>query len=151
MAQMEIDFPEDMLNGLLDVDAEDLCKQMIDSAAPIMEESMKKEMRSVIQHSGDSELVDSVKTSKAKRAKNGAIIAFTGPKGNSKNYYYRNGKKDRKIPVSNVLKAIWLNYGRVGQPARPFLTKAVNNAHQKVMEKMQQTYDQLTGGRHGSE
>ena len=151
MAQMEIDFPEDMLNGLLDVDAEDLCKQMIDSAAPIMEESMKKEMRSVIQHSGDSELVDSVKTSKAKRAKNGAIIAFTSPKGNSKNYYYRNGKKGRKIPVSNVLKAIWLNYGRVGQPARPFLTKAVNNAHQKVMEKMQQTYDQLTGGRHGSE
>lgn len=151
MAQMEIDFPEDMLNGFLDVDAEDLCKQMIDSAVPIMEESMKKEMRSVIKHSGDSELVDSVKTSKAKRAKNGAIIAFTGPKGNSKNYYYRNGKKGRKIPVSNVLKAIWLNYGRVGQPARPFLTKAVNNAHQKVMEKMQQTYDQLTGGRHGSE
>ena len=151
MAQMEIDFPEDMLNGLLDVDAEDLCKQMIDSAAPIMEESMKKEMRSVIQHSGDSELVDSVKTSKAKKAKNGAIIAFTGPKGNSKNYYYRNGKKDRRIQVSNVLKAIWLNYDRVGQPARPFLTKAVNNAHQKVMEKMQQTYDQLMGGRHGSE
>ena len=151
MAQMEIDFPEDMLNGLLDVDAEDLCKQMIDSAAQIMEESMKKEMRSVIQHSGDSELVDSVKTSKAKKAKNGAIIAFTGPKGNSKNYYYRNGKKDRRIQVSNVLKAIWLNYGRVGQPARPFLTKAVNNAHQKVMEKMQQTYDQLMGGRHGSE
>ena len=151
MAQMEIDFPEDMLNGLLDVDAEDLCKQMIDSAAPIMEESMKKEMRSVIQHSGDSELVDSVKTSKAKKAKNGAIIAFTGPKGNSKNYYYRNGKKDRRIQVSNVLKAIWLNYGRVGQPARPFLTKAVNNAHQKVMEKMQQPYDQLMGGRHGSE
>lgn len=151
MAQMEIDFPEDMLNGLLDVDAEDLCKQMIDSAAPIMEESMKKEMRSVIQHSGDSELVDSVKTSKAKKAKNGAIIAFTGPKGNSKNYYYRNGKKDRRIQVSNVLKAIWLNYGRVEQPARPFLTKAVNNAHQKVMEKMQQTYDQLMGGRHGSE
>ena len=151
MAQMEIDFPEDMLNGLLDVDAEDLCKQMIDSAAPIMEESMKKEMRSVIQHSGDSELVDSVKTSKAKKAKNGAIIAFTGPKGNSKNYYYRNGKKDRRIQVSNVLKAIWLNNGRVGQPARPFLTKAVNNAHQKVMEKMQQTYDQLMGGRHGSE
>lgn len=151
MAQMEINFPEDMLNGLLNADAEDLCKQMIDSAAPIMEESMKKEMRSVIQHSGDSELVDSVKTSKAKRAKNGAIIAFTGPKGNSENYYYRNGKKGRKISVSNVLKAIWLNYGRVGQPARPFLTKAVNNAHQKVMEKMQQTYDQLTGGRHGSE
>ena len=151
MAQMEIDFPEDMLNGLLDVDAEDLCKQMIDSAAPIMEESMKKEMRSVIQHSGDSELVDSVKTSKAKKAKNGAIIAFTGPKGNSKNYYYRNGKKDRRIQVSNVLKAIWLNYGRVGQPARPFLTKSVNNALQKVMEKMQQTYDQLMGGRHGSE
>lgn len=57
MAQMEIDFPEDMLNGLLDVDAEDLCKQMIDSAAPIMEESMKKEMRSVIQHSGDRKSV----------------------------------------------------------------------------------------------
>ena len=151
MAKMEIDFPEDMLRGLLNAETEDLCKKIVDSATPIVEESWKKEIKAVVQHSGDSELVDSILATPAKKAKNGAIIAFTGPKGNSKSYYYRNGKKGRKISVSNVLKAIWLNYGRVGQPARPFLTKATNNAQQKVLEKMRQTYDRLTGGNNGSE
>ena len=151
MARLDVDFPEDLLSEILTEDTKDLCKQIVDSAAPILEEAMKKEMRAVIQHSGDSEAVDSIKASKAVESKNGAIISFTGPTGKSTNYYYRDERSTKKIPVTNALKAIWLNYGRIGQPARPFLTKATNSSRQKVMEKMQQTYDRLTGGGgHGS-
>lgn len=150
MAGLEIDFPDDFLSDILDMNTEELCKEMVDSAVPVVEESLKKEMQKVISHPGDSELVQSVKASRAKMTKTGAVISFVSPRGNSKNYYYRSTRKGRKIPVSNVLKAIWLNYGRQGQPAKPFLTKAINNVSEKAVNKMQETYNRLTGGGNGS-
>ena len=88
MARLEVDFPEDLLSEILTEDTKDLCKQIVDSASPILEEAVKKEMRAVIQHPGDSEAVDSIKASEAVESKNGAIISFTGPTGKSTNYYY---------------------------------------------------------------
>lgn len=149
MAQMEIDFPDDLLGGLLDQDTEELCREMVDAAVPIMEDSLKKEVTSVIGHGGDSELVKSIKGSKAKMSRNNAVIAFVGPKGNSSHFYYGGRKKDRKIRVSNVLKAVWLNYGRRGQPARPFLNRATMNAEKAVVAKMQEVYNRKTGGKDG--
>lgn len=147
MAHMEIDFPEDLLGGLLDTDTEELCKQMVDAASPILEESMKREIKSVLSHDGSSELVNSVKAGKAKMSKNNAVIANVGPRGNSSHHYYAGKKKNRKYQVSNALKAIWLNYGRTGQPARPFLTKATNNAENAVVAKMQEIYEKKIGGK----
>ncbi|MDD3369401.1 MAG: hypothetical protein PHP50_11055 [Lachnospiraceae bacterium] len=149
MAKLEMDFPDDLLGGLLSVNTEEMCKQMVDEATPIMVESMKKEMQNVIGHEGDSELVNSVKSTKAKVTKNDAILSFVGPKGKSSHYYYQNGKKQRKYVVTNALKAIWLNYGRNGQTAKPFLVKATNNASEQVKAKMQQVYDRITGGKSG--
>lgn len=148
MAQMEIDFPEDLLGGLLSQDTEELCREMVDAAVPIMEECMKKEVRSVIGHGGDSELVKSIKGSRARVSRNNAVISFVGPKGNS-SHHYGGAKKNRKRKVSNALKAVWLNYGRRGQPARPFLNRATKNAEKKVLEKMQEVYDRRTGGADG--
>lgn len=150
MARLEIDFPDDFMSDILNVNTEELCKEMVNSAVPVVEESLKKEIKKVISHQGDSELVQSVKASRAKMTKTGAVISFVSPRGNSKNYYYRSARKGRKVPVSNVLKAIWLNYGRQGQPAKPFLTKAINNVSEKALNKMQETYNRLTGGGNGS-
>lgn len=149
MARMEIDFPEDLFGGLLNQNTEELCREMVDAAVPIMEESLKKEVQSVIGHGGDSELVKSIKGSKAKVSKNNAVISFVGPKGNSRHHYFGGAKKDRKYKVSNALKAIWLNYGRRGQPARPFINRATMNAEKKVLAKMQEVYDRRTGGADG--
>ena len=145
MAEFELNFPENFMGSMLSCNTEDMVKEMIDEASPILVESMKKEMKSVIQHDGDSDMVNSVIASKAKKAKNGAYISFIGPKGSSKNSYYADSKKKRSYPVSNVLKAIWLNYGRKGQSARPFLTKATNSATNRVIEKMQDIYNRKTG------
>lgn len=145
MANLEVNFPEDFMKEVLQADTGELCREMVDAASPIMVESMKKEMAAVVSHDGESEMVNSVKTSKATTTKNGAYISFTGPTGNSKKTYYGK-KRKRKYPVSNALKAIWLNYGRKGQPARPFLTKATNNAEAAVIAKMQEVYNRRMGG-----
>lgn len=76
MAKMEIRFSGRHAARPLNAETEDLCKKIVDSATPIVEESWKKEIKAVVQHSGDSELVDSILATPAKKAKNGAIIAF---------------------------------------------------------------------------
>lgn len=149
MAQMYIDFPEDLLGGLLNTDTEEMCKKMVDEGTPIMEECMKKEIQVVLGHEGDSELVNSIKGSRAKKSKTDAVISFVGPKGNSRHHYYKSEKKERKRVVPNVMKAIWLNYGRIGQAARPFLNRATRNAEQRVLAKMQEVYNQIIGGTDG--
>lgn len=142
MARMDIEFSgiSEMLIG-----GDELAEEMLAEAAPIIEDSMKKNLRKSIAHSGDSELVDSVKTSKAKQAKNGAYIINVNPKGQSKTKVYQRGKKGRKHPVSNALKAIWLEYGIPGhQSPKPWLAATTNDAESKVLDKMQEVYDKRT-------
>lgn len=142
MARMDIEFSglSEMLIG-----GDELAEEMLEAAAPVIEESMKKNLKKSIAHSGDSELVNSVKTSKAKQAKNGAYIINVNPKGNSKTKVYKRGKKGRTHPVSNALKAIWLEYGIPGQQApKPWLEATTNEAESKVLDKMQEVYDKRT-------
>ena len=142
MARMDIEFSgiSDMLIG-----GDELAEEMLTEAAPIIEDSMKKNLRKSIAHSGDSELVDSVATSKAKHARNGAYIINVNPKGKSKTKVYKRGKKGRKHPVSNALKAIWLEYGIPGHQApKPWLEATTKDAEQKVLDKMQEVYDKRT-------
>ena len=54
----------------------------------------------------------------------------------------------RKYPVTNYIKAEWKEYGIPGrQRARPFITKACNNARDRVISKIQEVYNQKVGGR----
>ena len=97
-------------------------------------------------------MVNSVQAQKPKKCKNGAWIVHIGPTGNSKSHYYaKNGKgirTKRKYPVSNILKAIWKEYGIAGkQAARPWLTKAKNDAEKAVESKMQEVYNRKVGAK----
>jgi phage gpG-like protein len=48
--------------------------------------------------------------------------------------------------VSNVLKAIWKEYGIAGrQPARPFLAKATNDAEKQALDIIQRKFDEKAG------
>lgn len=146
MAGFEIDFPEDFLSGLLDTDFAEIAEEALNDAAPILEESMKQSCRTVISHEGDSELVDSIKSSKPKRTKTDAWIVNVSPKGYSKTKIYHHTRTGRKYPVSNALKAIWKEYGIPGrQPPRPFITSACNKVRDSVMAKMQEVYNRKVG------
>ncbi len=150
MAEFDLNFPDDILGGLLDNDAESICVDAIKEAAPILVESMKKSARAAVLHEGESEMVNSIGASAPKRSKDGsAIIATVGPRGNSNHYYHdKKSKKKRKYKVSNALKAIWKEYGIAGRQApRPFIANATKNAEEAVMQKLQESYNKSTGGR----
>lgn len=151
MAFMEVDFPEELFAGLLETDADEICEEALKAAAPVLEKEMKAAAERVIEHPGDSEMVRSIKARKPVKSKNGAWIVNVCLTGKSDHVYTakdkRGRKTHRKYKVSNALKAIWKEYGIAGhQPARPFLTAAVNNAREKGLQVIQETYDRMVGG-----
>lgn len=146
MALFDVDFPDDFLSGLLDTDFSEIAEEALNETAPLLEESMKRSCWAVITHESDSELVASIKSGKAKRTKTDAWIVNVSPKGNSKTKVYHHTRTGRKYPVSNVLKAIWKEYGIPGrQPPRPFITGACNKVRDSVMAKMQEVYNRKVG------
>ena len=151
MAGFDIEFPDDFLGGVLETDPQELCSEMLSEAAPLYVDSMKRSLRGVVDHEGDSEMVDSVKATKPKKTKTDAYIVNVGPSGYSKTkeYIQKDGtgkRTTRKYPVSNAVKAIWKEYGIPGKvPARPFLTKAKNDVENDVMNRMQEVYNRKVG------
>lgn len=152
MAIFRMEFPDEFLSDLLDTDFDEIAKEALIEAAPILEESMKKCCKEAIQHEGDSELVNSIRSRIPKRVLgNNAWIVGVYPSGYSSIKKYTlvdsKGKKThRKYPVSNALKAIWKEYGIPGrQPPRPFIERACNSVKNRTMEKMQEVYNRKVG------
>lgn len=145
MANLNIEFSNDFLSELLDSEFSDIATEALESTAPALKSSMQSHLRRVIKHPGDSDLVNSVKATKPKRTKTDAFIVNVGPTGKSKATYKAGKKKNRSYTVTNALKAVWLQYGRTGQPARPWLESATNDIEQQVLDKVQDVYNKKTG------
>lgn len=142
-----VDFPDDFLSELTDYQFEMIAEPALEAAAPVLEKSMKNAARAVVQHEGESEMVESIKAGKPVKTKTDAYIVNVGPKGNSTHFYSKGKKKKKKYPVSNALKGIWMEHGinvpGHHQAPRPFLEKATKDAQEKVLEKMQEVYDRV--------
>lgn len=153
MAQFNVDFPDDIMSGLLDTEFSEIAEAALAEAGPILENTMKASAKATIMHEGDSEMVNSIKMSKPKATRTNAWITNVGPSGNSSTKKYTavdsKGKRThRKHPVSNALKAIWKEYGIPGrQPPRPFIQSAVNLAQSAVIRKMQEVYNRKVGAK----
>lgn len=146
MAGFDIDFPDDFLSELMATDFDEIAEEALKESAPMMVQYMKTSCRRVIDHEGDSELVESIRAAKPKRAKTDAWILNVGPSGKSEKKKYHHQESGREYPVSNVLKAIWKEYGIAGQqPPRPFIRSAVNAVEDEVMDRMQAAYDRKAG------
>ena len=147
MAEFDVSFPADFLSEILETDVEEICKEALREAAPIMKESMKKSARSVVMHDGESDMVNSIDAREPQKTADGdAFITNIGPTGSSDHYYYdKKSRKKRKYKVSNALKGIWKEYGIAGkQPATPFIANATHNAETAVIDKMQEVYRKET-------
>lgn len=142
-----------VLQSLLETDSEELCKEILNQSVPYLKESIKKELKSNLKHSGESELVNSIKAGKAKKTKDGSTyIINVSPKGYSSTKVYNdkrtpgNLRKNRKQKVPNALKAIWKEYGIPGkQSPSPFFAPATRKAEKQVIAKMQKTYERKAG------
>lgn len=136
---------EDDFESLFNLDFYDIAEDGVKEAAPVLETAMKKYARASVQHEGDSEMIDSIKASRVKRTKDGAVIVNVGPRGYSKvKKFHRKGKSInslRTYPVSNALKAIWKEYGYKGRPAQPFIVPARNAAENEVHRILQSAFD----------
>ena len=147
MAGLGFEIPMDYLSALLDADFDTLAPEMIEAAVPILEDSIRKSIKNAESGKGTGELVKSIKVTKPKKTATDAYIANVGPSGKSSNHYYDSATHKRAYPVSNALKAIWLNYGNAHQPARPWLTPAVNSCKDKILDKMQKIWDEKVGSK----
>lgn len=150
MADFYMDFPENFLSDLLQTDADDICRKALEEAAPLLENCMKDTLKED-NHELSGELIKSIKAKKPTKARNGAWMVHVRPTGYSAiNSYSVKGKGNsvRKYKVSNALKMIWIEYGVNGrQPARPFITRTVNEVRSASMQRMQEVYNRMAGVR----
>ena len=142
---MRTSFEFEGLSDLLP-DIDEVGVAMAEAAGPVLVEETKRAVQSVVKHDGDSELVNSVTMSNARKGKYGDYIVSAYFKGESKTKTYRHSKNKRgkKHPVSNSLKAVWKEYGipSRGIPAQPFMEKAKRAAEGKALEKAQDVFDE---------
>lgn len=143
MAQLQIDGGEDLFRQLEKLaNGEDIGKKMIDAALPVLENAMRS--------SYGGKLPGKLKITKAKKAKNGGtvgVVTFSGQTG----HYYLKGKS--KYPLSNAGLAVFMEYGAAAHgnfpatPAGGYISKAVAASNDEVLQKMQEVFDNETGGK----
>lgn len=129
---------------------EEMGKKAMKEVMPDVEDATKSALRASIKHSGDSNLVNSVKCYEPSMTRdNEGVRLVCQPTGRDKSgnrYKTQSHGKTSNHLVSNNDKAFWLEYGVAGrQAAQPWQSKALNNAEAKVLPKIQQSIEKELG------
>ena len=112
------------------LDAERIAPVMLEEAAPILEQSVKKKAAG---HKVSGDMLKSIKKTKVNRNQSGYYISVR-PTG-----------RDNK-GVRNMEKMAALEYGVDGkQGATPVITPAAHEAETAVLDKMQEVFNRETG------
>lgn len=126
---------------LWDFTFEDMAKKALNEVRPEIETETRSALRTSVQHPGESDLVNSVKSYDPSKTKNGeGVCVKCLPTGRSKSgTRYKNHDRGRTVnkAVHNNDKAFWLEYGNSHQSARPWRDRACNNAETKVLGKVE--------------
>lgn len=126
MANFNFDFDELFEKQMAQLDNfDEIAEKMIEGSLPTLEQNVRSECNN---HSQTHEMVDSIKSTKVKKGKNGwySVVRPTG--------------KDKK-GVRNMEKLVYLEYGTSKQIATPTLSVAVRKSTQPISEKMQEIYN----------
>lgn len=142
MGKFDFEIDQDFVKKLLELsDPDEYVPQILDSAIPILEESVKSELS---KHKRTSQLVNSVKKTKASKSPNGGYFVCVRPTGKSDSYLDRNGVlRKYKVPVRNMEILAHLEYGTSKQKPTPILTKAYKDSYNSVMAKMQEEFEKV--------
>lgn len=148
MAGLNLEIPDEFMKDLLGKPFDMIAKTALDECAPILKASVKASMQNSVKHSGDSDMIKSVRSNKPKQTRTDAWIVNVYPSGYSSHTFNRyTGDRIKRYPVSNALKAIWLEYGRVGQSPAPWLAPAIQNCKSRILDEMQKIWERETGAR----
>lgn len=135
---MEVNFPEDLMSELFDTSFDEIAKEALEAASPVLVRSSQNALQRSVSSRGTYSkgvMVPTTKATKAKKTKTDAWIVTVRPVG-----------KDAK-GVRNSLKAGVLEYGSAHEAARPWLTNASKNAEAEATEKMQEVYNRKVGAK----
>lgn len=112
-------------------DPDDIATKVIDTASPILVETVKEMVKATTSSDSFGDLAESIQATDAKINGYGCFTAVR-PTG-----------KDRK-GVRNGEKMAYREYGTSKQPAKPILKKAVRKSEKKCLEIMQKTFEEVT-------
>lgn len=132
MGSFDFSIPDDFIRQLEQAaNVEELSKKMLNEAAPIVVEEMKKECE---KHTRTRQMKDSVKqTVKAGASKQGGYITVVRP----------HGKDDKGI--RNMDKLAYNEFGTSKQPADPLMKRVLIHSENQVIRKMQEVYNREVG------
>lgn len=142
MGKFAFEIDQDFVKKLLELsDPDEYVPQILDSAIPILEESVKSELS---KYKRTSQLINSVKKTKASKSPNGGYFVCVRPTGKSDNYIDGKGiLRKYKVPVRNMEILAHLEYGTSKQKPTPILTKAYKDSYNEVMAKMQEEFGKV--------
>lgn len=111
---------------------DDYAPELLEAAVPELEKTLKENVQVEANRGyAKGDLEESIKSGKPGKNKKGHYIAVNA-KG-----------KDRK-GVRNNEKLAYLDYGTSKQEARPVISKAINKAEKKCVERMQERFEEIT-------
>lgn len=144
MASWTFQNADDFLADLSKLEnTETIFPKMLEEAAPIVAEKMKTALAT---HKQTGAMINSVKPSKTKNAKNGGKYLVISPTGSSKKQLDKNGREvTRKTAVRNMEKLAILEYGKDGQAATPVIASVVSATAEAVQNKMEEVYFREAG------
>ena len=142
MAKVDVKLPEEFLLKLsrLGDKTDEICGKVLEAGAEVVEAKVRSNLQAVIgletkePSRSTGELLDSLGTSKALQDRDGNFnvkIGFAEPRGN--------GGSNAKI--ANIIE-----YGKSGQPAKPFLKPAKTATRKACISAMQEKFEQEVEG-----
>ena len=136
MAKCTVEMPDDFLAKLsrLGAKTDEIAERVLEAGGEVVLDKVKRNLQSVIgkgEHSRSTgELVSSLGLSRVLQDKNGDSnikVGFAEPRSDG----------DSNAKIANILE-----YGRHGQPARPFLKPAKNASRQDCIDTMVKKLDE---------
>ena len=135
----EVNVPDDIFGELIRNASDETLKAIVDETSPELVKSMQQSIKGQIKHPGESNLVNSIKATKAKATKTDAIMSFVRPTGTDSTRSDTGGRRSK--PIRNMEKAIYMNYGTAKEAARPWLESAVSKVDSAITKKLQEEFE----------
>lgn len=149
MAKINIKMPDDFLLKLsyLGSKTDEICEKALEAGAEVVEGKVRSNLRSVIGSGvkipsrSTGELLDSLGTSPAKLDKNGMLNVKVGFNEPRRKQYAAKGKRSYK-EITNAMIANVIEYGKSGQPPKPFLKPAKSSSGKACISAMKKTLEE---------
>ena len=138
MAKVEVKMPEDFLLKLskLGEKTDEIIPKVLEAGGEVVLEKVKSNLKAVIgsgtkeKSRSTGELVDSLGLSPAKVDRKGNFNVKVG------------FKEPRRSGESNAKMANVIEYGKTGQPPKPFLKPAISSSRKACVDAMKERFEQ---------